>query len=254
MPEDANRIISLRAAPAADRRLVCFPHAGGGADGYRKWAQGFDSSIEILAYEPPGRGRRIRETARKALAEVVEDAADALSPVLETKRFAFFGYSMGALIAFELARWLRRAEGAVPLCLFVVACPAPHRWQARTPVHRLPDAAIIEGMRSSAGTPGGVLENPDLMDLLLPVLRADLEACETFRPLAEDPLTVPLVVLGGREDGSVSGSELRSWREHTSEDFLLETLPGAHFLLHERGERVREIVIRQLEAAGIAHG
>jgi medium-chain acyl-[acyl-carrier-protein] hydrolase len=215
--------------PAARIRLFCFPFAGGGASVYRTWAHELPAFVEVCPLQLPGREERHKEAAHRSMERLVEVLTDQIRPSLEMP-FAFYGHSMGAVIAFELARALRR-EGQLPLGLFAAAYQAPHLPPKRRAIHTLPEADFIAELRGLKGTPGNVLENKELMDFLLPALRADFELCDSYLAKEELPLACPLAIYGGSKDDSVSHEQLDGWRTHTNRSFALHMLPGHHFFL-----------------------
>ncbi len=221
--------------PQADRRLFCFPYAGGGANLFRQWAQAPELSarLEICPIRLPGREARRAEQPYARLAELVPVLTEALRPWLD-RPFEFFGHSMGALIAFEVARHLRRQNLPEPQHLYLSARPAPHlpRPNREIPTYLLPPAAFWARLERLNGTPAAVLANPDLKTALEPTLRADFALCETYRYRPELPLSYPMTAFGGLEDRSVSPDYLRAWQEQTSSAFRLMMLPGDHFFLH----------------------
>jgi medium-chain acyl-[acyl-carrier-protein] hydrolase len=154
-----------------------------------------------------------------------------LRPYLDMP-FAFFGHSMGALIAFELARKLRRSRGPAPLRLFLSGRRAPHLPPSRRPIHHLPEAEFRQEVRLLEGTPEEVLSNEELMQILLPVLRADFAVCETYVYSAEEPLDMPLSVFGSTNDPEVNREELEAWRSQTTGSMTLRIFEGNHFFLH----------------------
>lgn len=216
--------------PQASLRLFCFPYAGGGASVYRLWPEALPAQVEVCPVQLPGREGRIQETAFARLVPLVQTLAQLLRPYLDIP-FAFFGHSLGALICFELARQLRRQTGLSPVHLFVAACPAPQLPASDRPIHQLPEAAFVAELRRLNGTPELVLQDPDLLDLFLPLLRADFELYETYTYLAEAPFECPLSAFGGLRDQRVDRSALAAWREHTTGDFGLRMFPGDHFFL-----------------------
>jgi medium-chain acyl-[acyl-carrier-protein] hydrolase len=141
------------------------------------------------------------------------------------------GMSMGALVAYELAHRLREEGAPRPRMLIVVAHRAPHRPDRRTPVAGLPDDGVLDEVRRLDGTPAEILEHPELRELLLGALRADLTLCERYRHVPRTPLDVPLVALGGRDDQEVTAAELAAWSELTTGRFSMTLLPGGHFLI-----------------------
>lgn len=211
-------------------RLFTFPFAGGGASAYRLWPAGLPSWVEVCPLQLPGREDRYREAAFTSLTGLSRALARELVPYLD-KPFAMFGHSMGALLAFEVTRALRRAEAAAPLALFLAAYPPPHVALARAAIHHLPDTDFIEEMRRMQGTPEAVLQSADLMAFMLPILRADFQACDTYTLAPELPLDCPLFMYGGDDDREVDAQTLAEWRAHTTGAFTLHTLPGTHFFV-----------------------
>jgi medium-chain acyl-[acyl-carrier-protein] hydrolase len=165
------------------------------------------------------------------VAPLVEVLAKSLRPKLD-RPFAFFGHSLGSLVAFELSRRLKRDYGLEPTRLFVSGCGAPQIPAPRKILHTLPPAEFRKELHRLNGTPAAVLDNDELMELLLPTLRADFSLCETYTYFAEPPLTCPITVLGGLSDDTVRHQDLDAWREQTTGPFRLHLLPGDHFFLH----------------------
>jgi medium-chain acyl-[acyl-carrier-protein] hydrolase len=163
---------------------------------------------------------------------MVEGLARAIMPYLDLP-FAFFGHSMGALISFELARRLRSERNLLPLQLSVSGCPAPNLPRKREPIHDLPEAEFIQELRRLNGTPSELLDDPELMQFIVPVIRADFELCETYQYSGEPPLACPISAFGGLEDDQAGQDELEAWREQTTSLFRIHLFPGDHFYLHE---------------------
>lgn len=235
----------LRPKPQAQFRLFCFPYAGGNAAAiYRNWL-GNSPLIEMCPVQLPGRGARIREAAHTSLDQLIQEIAPAIIPFLD-KPFAFFGHSMGAMISFELTRALRRAGASLPAVLFVSGRGAPHIPDVDPPTYDLPEDEFIQELRSLNGTPKEVIEHPELMKLMIPLLRADFSTCQTYAYSAEPPLDCPIIVLGGLDDREVAPELLHPWREHTTGAFKLQLLPGDHFFLHGNAPQVQQIIAREL--------
>lgn len=221
-------------------RLVCFAYAGGGATVFGPYARMLPETVEVCAVQLPGRQDRLAEAPLRRVGAIVDEVARALAR-LEPAPTALFGHSFGALLAFELARRLRAEP---PVALIVAARRAPqlptlHR------AHALDDRALADAMHEHYGTPRELLENAELMSLILPSLRADLEAIETYEHEAAPPLEVPLTVLAGRRD-RVSADEVRAWGEHTSASFEERWVDAAHFFVDTHRDWVRERVCAAL--------
>jgi medium-chain acyl-[acyl-carrier-protein] hydrolase len=180
--------------------------------------------------------------------ELVAAATPALIPFMDMP-FAFFGYSMGAMIGFELARRLRRLGAAGPKHLFVAASRAPRLAGERVTTYDLPEPQFVEDIRRLGGTPTEVLENEELLRLMLPLLRADFAIVQTYS-YAEGPLlNCPLTAFVGSQDEDVKRENVAPWGEHTTASFSMHVLPGGHFFLHSSRCALLEIVARELEGA-----
>ena len=229
----------------ARARLFCFPYAGAGSSTFRAWAAELRSDVECIAVQLPGREDRLTDPPFIHLMPLVETLAEVLADYLD-QPFLFFGHSMGALIGFELARRLQNQRRAQPACLIVSAHRAPHLPDRWPPIHALPDPLFMDALRRLSGTPEVILQNHELRQLLLPVLRADFAVCETYHFAAAPPLACPIFALGGLQDGQVSHEEMRGWRLHTQGAFRLEMIPGDHFFLHSARSLVVQTVNRAL--------
>ena len=224
-------VVSLGSGASVHLRLFCFPYAGGGASTYRKWPGAALRQIHLCAVQLPGRENRLGDPPFTQVSQLVNVLREELQPYFGLP-FAFFGHSMGALIAFELARKLRRSRGPMPVRLFLSGRRAPHLPPPRPPIHHLPDAEFRQEVRLLQGTPEEVLSNEELMQIVLPVLRADFAVCETYVYSAEEPLDVPLSVFGSNNDPEVNRSELEAWRSQTTRAMSLRIFDGNHFFLH----------------------
>jgi surfactin synthase thioesterase subunit len=227
--------------------LFCFPHAGGGAATYYRWSHDFPGEIEVLPILLPGRERRLAEPAVDSIPKLTGALAENLAPHL-SKPFAFFGHSMGSLIAFELTRLLRRRGMALPRRLFVAAFRAPQLAATSSPIRGLPDSEFVAAMQDRfEGIPPQIAKDPDLLALFLPALRADITAIETYQYNPESPLECPITVLGGVEDRQVSAADLAGWRSQTTGEFNQTMLPGGHFFVSQHSAEVSRIVRSRLE-------
>lgn len=242
-------LLRPRADPAPELRLFCIPYAGGASSIYRRWSELVPSRVEVCTVELPGRGSRMGEAPFLRLTPLVRALAQAVEPLLD-RPFALFGHSMGGLIAFELTRWLRRRGGPAPLRLFVSATSAPGTPPSLPLIHLASDADVKSKMRSLNGTPQELLDNDELMQLMIPILRADFSVLETHEHREEPPLDVPISVFGGARDRAVRPSALDGWRDQSAVETRLRLLPGDHFFIH--GAAV-EIVADILKDLGLEH-
>jgi medium-chain acyl-[acyl-carrier-protein] hydrolase len=226
-------------------RLFCFPYAGGGDFIFRSWQRILPDTIEVCPVQLPGRGSRITEPLCIKIDQLVQEAGEALAQHLD-KPFALFGHSMGALIAFELAHHLRREYSSLPVHLFVSGRCSP---QTRSEPNDLKpfDSALPEMLLRYNGTPAEALENPELMELVLPVLRADLALCKSFIYTPQAPFSFSITAFGGLDDHGIPRHCIESWREHTTGPFALRMLPGDHFFLKTSRLPLLEAIAKELQ-------
>jgi medium-chain acyl-[acyl-carrier-protein] hydrolase len=213
-------------------RLFCFPYAGAGAFIFRTWPDDLPGDVEVCPVQLPGRGTRLMEPPFTQLLPLVEALAHALAPFLD-KPFAFFGHSLGALVSFELARCIRREWGVHPARLLVSASRAPQIPHRGQPIHTLPEKEFLAELGRLNGTPSELLEHKELMEIMLPLLRADFAVYETYMYAPEPPLNCPISVFGGIQDHRVKNSDLEAWRAQTTGSFSLRMFPGDHFVLKQ---------------------
>lgn len=213
--------------------------------GFRLWPNSLPPTVEVCAVELPGRGARLSESPFTRLSPLVQAIAQALLPHLD-KPFAFFGHSMGGLVSFELARLLRREYDISPVHLFVSGRRAPQVPNPNPPIHALSEPEFLEELRRLNGTPKAVLENTELMQLLLPILRADFAVIETYVYAPGPTLECPITAFGGLQDREVSCDDLQAWREQTSASFSLQMLPGNHFFIQSAQPLLLRFLSREL--------
>lgn len=217
--------------PQTRLRLFCFPYAGAGAMIFRTWSNGLPADVEVCPVQLPGRGTRLMERPFTQLSPLIEALAQALAPLLD-QPFAFFGHSLGALISFELARRIRQYR-LHPVHLFVSGARAPQLPHRAPPLHTLPDKEFMLELRRLNGTPAELLDHKELMEIMLPLLRADFALYETYVYSTEPPLDCPITAFGGLQDHKVSNSDLEAWCAQTSASFSMSMFPGDHFFLKQ---------------------
>lgn len=182
----------------------------------------------------------------KQIIPLAESLFQAIQALLD-KPFAFFGHSLGALVAFELVRGLRRNGFHQPQILFVSACRAPHVADPHPPIHALPDREFLEALQQWNGIPSELLDQPEALQLLLPILRADFEAIENYvGPAEETPFRFPIVAYGGLDDPRLSREHLEGWALHTNSGFQSQYFPGDHFFIKTARESVIDSIAAQL--------
>ena len=221
--------LSFGANPRARLRLFCFPNAGGGASALHSWFRGLDPDVHLCPIQLPGRENRRRETPFTRILPLVRTLAEILEPLLD-KPFVFFGHSLGALTAFELARELRRRNLPGPERLLVSARRSPDSRDPGPPVHNLPDREfVIAVCRRYNAIPQAILADKDMLQVFLPVLRADLEMIQAYIYVPEPPLACPISAFGGLQDPTTAEADLNGWRSHTACTFSLRMFRGDHF-------------------------
>jgi medium-chain acyl-[acyl-carrier-protein] hydrolase len=210
--------------------LFCFPFAGAGTSVFHDWPALLPPNVRPVPIHLPGREDRWLESPYTDCLVLVSVLAEVLRGVLRPP-FALFGHSMGAVIAFELARALRRGGLADPVRLFVSACRAPHLPDPDPPIYSLPDSEFISELRRLNGVPPDVLRNMEFMEMILPLLRADFRLCDTYRHQSEEPLHCPITAFGGSDDRKATPEQVRAWAGHTRGRFVCRVFPGDHFFV-----------------------
>jgi len=227
-------------------RLFCLPYAGGNSQIFRAYPQLLPGAVEVCAVKLPGREKRFSEPALESVDAIVDGLATVLEGELDLP-FAIFGHSLGALAGFELARRLAATSGRTPEHLWVSGHRAPHLPDPNPQVHASPDSELLDELRRLNGTPREVFDSPELLELLLPLLRADFTAAETYVYRETAPLECPITALGGARDELVSPEELEPWCEYSNAQFRLEVFPGDHFFIHQDHELVVGLLTADLE-------
>ncbi|MER7761394.1 alpha/beta fold hydrolase [Streptomyces sp. NPDC097619] len=229
-------------APAAGEglRLVCFPHAGGSASALVPLARALGDRLDVYVVQYPGRQDRYREEPFRNIAAHADALAREIAP-LASEPYAFFGHSMGAVLAHETARRLSDAGLPAPRRLFLSGRGAP---TGRPSVHdRLSgDAEVLAAVTMLGGTGPAVLDDPELREMVLPALRADYAALGSYDSAPGTPLDTGITALIGDSDPVVTVAEAAAWEEHTTGDFRLEVFPGGHFYLDEHTEALSSAV------------
>ncbi|MFD4139643.1 MULTISPECIES: thioesterase II family protein [unclassified Streptomyces] len=234
-------------ADAAPTRLVCFPHAGGSATYYFPVAQALSPAVDVLAVQYPGRQDRRTEAPIDDLFKLADILADELQPWTD-RPLALFGHSLGATLAYEVALRLE-AGGVDPVTLFASGRRAPSRHRENSTVYLSDDETLLDTIKALSGTSPELLEDDELLRSLLPAIRADYKAAETYRKLPGTPqLRCPVITLTGDVDPEVTRAEAEAWEGHTAGDFTLVEYAGGHFYLNEHAPsviaRIREVLVR----------
>jgi medium-chain acyl-[acyl-carrier-protein] hydrolase len=218
-------------------RIFCFPFAAGSASLYGEWSRWLPPYVQVVPIDYPGHGRRFGQPPLAAIDQIAWVLAREIVANLDGP-FALFGHSMGALVTFELARELRRRRAPLPVKIYASASRPPVSLQPRargTDISALTDDYPRARLVEFGGTPQEIMDSAELMELMLPIVRADLAACEDYVYRPEAPLPCPITALGGADDDTFDQSELTRWREVTSARFEAVTMPGGHFFIRTHG-------------------
>jgi medium-chain acyl-[acyl-carrier-protein] hydrolase len=233
----------------AQARVLCVPYAGGSAQVFHALARSMPETIEVGAIELPGRWSRRREPLLKKVNDASRSLADEITR-LSPKPYALFGYSLGGLIAFETARLLARdAKQQQPRALIVAAIEAPTMKSGLPHLHKHSDAEFIKKhvQRYPGGIPPAVFAEPDLMEMLLPILKADMQMYETYEYAPGEALNYPIHAVAGEQDNLCSPSAMAGWKSETTGSFFAETVAGNHFFINGAVDKLRATILRALE-------
>lgn len=240
-------LVTYQDCPAAKLRLFCFPHAGGGAHIYHSWTDDLPSRIEVCGLQLPGRENRSHEPPFTDIFKLTREIAKAIKP-LSDKSYAFYGHSMGALIAYEVTRILAREQDKLPAFLFIGARRAPHiPTRKQHQVHTLDDRSIIQVVRQLEGTSSKIISDERVIDYFLPVIRADFALFEKYCYIPEEPIACPIIAFGGTLDKECSKEDIALWRQHTKGYFDMHLLSGGHFFHQHQRQNLLRIIASYLE-------
>lgn len=226
--------------PEATTRLFFFPYAGGGPTVFTKWCADLPRHIEGTVVHYPGRGSRFDEPAIDEMPRMTDALAQNIEPLLD-KPFSLFGHSMGGLIAYELARHLRAQHLPMPSQLFISACGTPQLTDSTPKIHSLPDDQFLNEFDQLDGIPRE-MQNPEVLRLLLPIFRADMQLLEDYAYYSGAPLDLPIVAFGALDDSRVSRERIEGWASHTSGGFEARYFSGGHFYLREHRRAIIKII------------
>ena len=247
LPSNQGRwVICPHPRPKATLQLFCFPYAGGGASAFNAWGKTLADQFEICVIQMPGREERLNEKLVKDMPQLVDTLAQEISAVSK-KPFAFFGHSMGAIVAYETARRLTAMGVNKPAHLFVSARAVPHLQKNTDLLRFLDDEAFVDKLQATYGAvPEAVRRNPEVRKIFLPILRADVELLETYEETSSEPLDLPITALGGISDPAISRAQLEGWQARTNAKFTYHEFPGDHFYIDEEREAVMAAIKNDL--------
>ncbi len=231
--------------PNARVRLVCFPHGGGGPQAYQEWSDLLNDDIEVFSVSLPGRGSRFREPPVDNMDALTDAILKDFQQHLD-KPFAFFGHSVGALVCYDVARKMEKQGLALPLELFLSAHPAPHLIGRHKNMHQLSDGELIAVIKRLGLVPEDELNNSELTQLILPPMKADFAAAETYQATDAPRLQIPITALGGSKDELVNTEELHAWRQYSSAQFAVNIYEGDHFYIHDNLDAIHRHITNNL--------
>jgi medium-chain acyl-[acyl-carrier-protein] hydrolase len=230
--------------PGAALKLICFTYAGGTGSNFRHWQDFLPRFVEVSAVRLPGRGRNV-DAPPLGWAEIVPVLSAELFANID-RPFVFFGHSLGAILSFEVARWLRRRRGVRPQRLLVSGRRAPHLPQCK----RLSCATnedLVEKLRELKGTPLEILGDNELLEIVAPRIRADFQLADDYRYTPEPPLACPITAFGGADDEESQVERLEAWSVHTTGTFSSHLFPGDHFFLHAHERELLALINDELQ-------
>jgi surfactin synthase thioesterase subunit len=237
-------IHQVRENKTAKIRLFCFPYSGATASIFFPWVDILPTVIEVCPVQYPGHGNRMGENLAHRIELLVDQAIQAFQGCLD-KPYMTFGHSLGALFSFELIRALRSRGFPMPKIMFVSGHGAPHQPDPNPPIHHLPDTEFIQMLKDLNGMTEEFFEHQELMDMLIPVLRADFEMCDFYRYRDDTPFEFPISAYGGLMDPYVHKGDLDAWQKHTSVDFSVRMFPGDHFYINSSRMYLLQMIARE---------
>lgn len=231
-------------------RLVALPHAGGSASYLFPVSRALSPAVDVLAIQYPGRQDRRHERVLESVTELADGVFEALEPWMD-RPLALFGHSMGATLAYEVALRLQQS-GRPPVRLFASGRRAPSRVRDEPYVHTRDDAGLLAELNRLSGSDARVLGDPELLPMILPAVRGDYKAVETYRPDPGHRLTTPITVLTGDADPMTTLDEARDWSRHTSGECDVRVYPGGHFFLNDHAPEIIRLIGAELAPGGSA--
>jgi len=245
---DSRWFLITRPKPRAQYRLFCFPYAGGSATAFNSWEDLLPSSIELVAIQPPGRANRMDEDPLTSVADMAGQLARALPSMLD-RPYLVYGHSLGAIVSFEVLHALQAGRLPAPRWYFCAARRAPQAPPRIGPIHEYPLEKFKSELKSFNGTPDVILENDDLMELLVPMLRTELKAAYVYHREPDAKLECNVSVFGGARDQVVLPQELAGWQDHFSAPMDLRIFAGGHFFMEDN----KKLVVNAIcERAGLS--
>jgi len=238
---DNRSLLRYRKSANIRLQLFCFPFAGASASVFRPWIDKLPDGIEILAVQLPGRENRHREPCVNEMTDIVQDLEADIGESIEAP-FAFFGHSLGSLIAYELLQRFAKTGRASAELFFASGGPAPHTLIGPTEPRKLTQEQILTDLRRISGTHSGLLNDPEVLALLLPMLQADFEIYANYHYAEQSPLPCPIVAIRGAGDTYISHLSQTEWKKHTDRHFSFHVVPGKHLFMVDSSAALLSVV------------
>ena len=241
----SNWLVFISGASRPLMRLICFPYACGSASIYRGWKAHFPETVELIGIQPPGRETRFGDPLISDLHEYIEQASEAIL-TLPSMPTILFGHSLGAAVAFEVCHALE-AQGHGPSGLIVSGRPSPEFPLTRKRIANLPDHEFLKGLDEFNGTPKAILQNQDLVDLFLPLWRADFSMAESYVDHAtKQPVKAPILAIGSKQDPWLTDDAISQWSRFTKAEFEEASFDGDHFYLNQQAPALSALIQRTM--------
>ena len=247
MTANSSVLVVPRPVAKPTLRLICLPYAGGSASIYGNWAKALPADVELIAVQPPGRANRMFEKPHTRMETLVDELHAAIEPLLDIP-YVVFGHSLGSRVGFEIVRMARRRGQRLPEHFIASGSPAPQLPARSKSIHALPKQEFIQELREFNGTPEAVLANEELMELSLPLLRADFMLSETYTPAQEPPLDCGLSIFSGDTDKDIAPDDRVAWRTHFLDGGAITMFPEDHFFV----DKLREAVVARVNGILLA--
>ena len=229
--------------PSADLKLICFPYAGGGVNVFTSWSKYLPENIELIIVQTPGRGSHMTAKPYINMEELIQNLLREVI-VHFKKPYILFGHSLGSRVAFALMNEAYKLYNSLPLHFIASGSRSPHKKLITEPIYNLPTDDFIQKLKILNGTPNEVLENRELMNFFLPVLRADFKIADEYIYRGKTKFNCPISVLTGEYDIGVTLGDAKSWGDLFTQKVSVHTIPGDHFFINSH----RDIVLKKINA------
>lgn len=226
--------------PNATVRFICFPYAGGSASSYMPLAKNLPGHVELVAIQPRGRGHRFHQDASGTMSELLQDIEENFHQLIN-KPYVIYGHSLGARVAYELIHKIKQRGLPEPESFIAAASRAPHLSTLSEPVSNLSDREFIYKLKRLGGTNSSILDNKELLELCLPMLRADFKIVDDYKCQSKSKLSCKLYVISGSEDHLVSLEDSQGWSLHFTEckSFVIS---AGHFFIDSHSDDLVDVV------------